>query len=67
MVGRWGWGVPGCGGGTPTCIHVHAHVHMCSKMYIHDNFNCKGWVYSLVGGCMDGWVDGWHHVKSLKI
>ena len=26
-----------------------------------------GWVYSVMGGCLYGWVDGWHHVESLKI
>ena len=46
------------------CMHVHVHVcieHPLTTSYPHPPTH--GWVYSLVGG----WVDGWGQVKTLKI
>ena len=59
--GRWVGGIWGHGG----CPHTHAHAHMhiiniiwfCLKIY---NLSRHPYLW------VDGWVNGWAHVKPLK-
>ena len=43
-------------------------IQFCLKIYDLWRHPTYGWVYGLLGvGLVNGWVDGWDHVKSLKI